>query len=80
MIDKKYAPHDLPIYPIKYFSGRYGSDIDFILKRMRVIPEDKQQATSDQYEKLFFSDGRKGANTFLHGLAVKYRGAKSGKR
>jgi len=79
MLNKEYVPHDLPIYPIRYFYNRSASDRDFILKRMRAIPEDKQQEASDKYEKLFTSSGRKEANTFIHNLAVKYRDAKNGK-
>lgn len=78
MLNKDYVNHSLPIYPIRYFCNRYGSDRDFIIKRMYAIPEDKQQKASDEYDKLFTRKGRKDANTFIHELAVKYREAKNG--
>lgn len=77
MLNKKYVPHDLPIYPLHYHSKSKGdSDRDWILKRMRVISKDKQQEVSNEYEKLYRSEkfgNRQAANTFLQELAVKYR-------
>lgn len=68
----------LPIYPLRYFYGRWRSDRDFILKRMRAIPAEKQQEIADRYEEIFLSDdpdSRKKANEFLHDVAAKYRDA-----
>jgi len=66
------------IYPIIYhYRGRWGSDKDFILKRMAHIPPDKQQEVSDEYERLYTKEGRKSANTYLHELARGYQKERS---
>ena len=62
------------IYPKHYYyRGRFGSDKKFILDRMAAIPESKQQEVSDKYESLYFGEGRKAANTWLHETARSYQ-------
>lgn len=62
-------------YPRYYHYGRFGSDRDWILKRMAVIPKDKQQEVSIEYERLYLAktpDRRKRANTYLQRVAKQY--------
>ena len=67
------------IYPLFYHYSNFGSDRDFVLARMAVIPDNLQQEVSDEYDKLFRSkdpDRRKKANEYLHSIASKYRNKK----
>jgi len=63
------------IYPKYYYQRGKESDRDWILVRMRVIPESMKQEVADKYEKLYRTekDGRKKANTYLHNIAKEYR-------
>ena len=67
-----------PIMPKFYFyRGKAGSDRDWIMKRMAVIPRDRQAEVALEYEKRYLSKnagfGRKRANEYLQGVAVEYR-------
>ena len=67
-----------PIMPkFYYYRGRSGSDRDWIMKRMAVIPKDRQAEVALEYEKRYLSKnagfGRKRANEYLQGVAVEYR-------
>lgn len=72
---------DLPIYPPIYHYSKFSSDRDFILKRMRAIPKDKQQEIADKYGTIFRlgnKESRRKANEFLHSVAVHYRDNRKG--
>lgn len=58
-----------------HYRGKYGSDRDWIRKRMAVIPADRQQEVADQYETIFMDKtrGRKAANEYLQSVAAPYR-------
>jgi hypothetical protein len=60
-----------------YFCRRGVNDIHWIIKKMRVIPEDRRQEVTNQYEKLLkFNDGypgRDAANKYLQSVAEEYR-------
>ena len=65
------------IYPkFYYYNGFFGSDREWILKRMGVIPQNKKQEVADKYERLYKEktpDHRKNANTYLHEMAKHYK-------
>lgn len=67
-----------PIMPKFYhYRGKAGSDRDWIMKRMAVIPKDRQAAVALEYEKRYLNKnagfGRQLANQYLQGVAVEYR-------
>lgn len=65
------------IRPIMYFCRRGVNDIFWIIKKMKVIPEDRRLEVTNHYEKLLkFNEGcsgRKVANEYLDGVASEYR-------
>lgn len=62
------------IYPRFYQYKKNHSDRDWILSRMSVFPQNKQQEISLNYERLYLGDGRKAANTWLNDLFKEARG------
>ena len=60
-----------------YYAGREGSDRDWIMARMAVIPPEKQEEVAREYERRYLvksqQQGRENANRYLHGVAVEYR-------
>ena len=67
-----------PIMPKFYhYRGKAGSDRDWIMKRMAVIPRERQAAVAQEYEKRYLNKnagfGRQLANQYLQGVAVEYR-------
>jgi len=65
------------IRPIMYFCRRGVNDIFWIIKKMKVIPEDMRQEVANHYEKLLkFNEGCSGrdeANKYLRSVAEEYR-------
>lgn len=65
------------IRPIMYFCRRGVNDVHWIIKKMRVVPEDRRQEVTNHYENLFIrnvdNNGRKDANEYLDGVASEYR-------
>lgn len=65
------------IRPIMYFCRRGVNDIHWILKKMKVIPEDRRREVTNHYEKLLkFNQGYAGrdeANKYLKAVAEEYR-------
>lgn len=65
------------IRPTMYFCRRGVNDIFWIIKKMRVIPEDRRQEVTNHYEKLIkFNEGYPGrdeANKYLKAVAEEYR-------
>lgn len=63
--------------PIMYFCRRGVNDIHWIIKKVRVIPEDRRLEVTNHYEKLLkFNDGYPGrdeANKYLEAVAEEYR-------
>jgi hypothetical protein len=63
-----------------YFSRQGVSDINWILKKMRAIPEDRRREVTNHYEQLLkFNDGcsgRREANEYLDAVASEYRPAR----
>lgn len=75
---KRYA-HIRPLrdYPIWYHCRGADSDRNFVLSRMRWIPDEFKHGVALEFERLFLAGGRTGrynAKKFLHDLAVKFRG------
>ena len=60
------------IYPLFYFQRGKQSDINWILEKMSHIPESKKQDVANEYEKIYFQQGRKAANVYLHGVSKEY--------
>jgi hypothetical protein len=60
-----------------FFCRRGVNDIYWIIKKMKVIPEDRRREVTNQYEQLLkFNDGcsgRKEANEYLQAVANEYR-------
>ena len=60
-----------------FFCRRGVNDIHWIIKKMRVIPEDRRQEVTNHYEKLLkFNEGYSGrdeANKYLKAVAEEYR-------
>ncbi len=60
-----------------YFCRRGVNDIYWIIKKFKVIPEDRRQEVTNYYEKLLkFNDGCSGrdeANKYLKAVAEEYR-------
>lgn len=72
-----------PIMPkFYYYRGKAGSDRDWIMKRMAVIPKERQAAVAQEYEKRYLNKnagfGRQLANQYLQGVAVEYRDQRRG--
>ena len=65
------------IRPIMYFCRRGVNDIHWIIKKLKVIPEDRRQEVTNHYEKLIkFNEGYAGrdeANKYLKAVASEYR-------
>ena len=65
------------IRPIMYFCRRGVNDIHWIIKKMKVIPEDRRQEVTNHYEKLLKPNegcsGRDEANKYLRSVAEGYR-------
>jgi len=65
------------IYPLYYYTNyKHGTDKNFVLARMNVIPREHQQKIADRYERIFRDNkgnNRKRANTFLHKVAKYFR-------
>lgn len=65
------------IRPLFYFCRRGVSDCNWIIQRMKCIPEDRRREVSNRYETLFIRNdgntGRKDANEYLDGVASEYR-------
>lgn len=65
------------IRPIMFFCRRGVNDIHWIIKKMRVIPEDRRREVTNHYEQLLkFNNGcsgRKEANEYLKSVADEYR-------
>ena len=63
------------IYPKYWFCKRGESDINWILTRMEVIPNELKQDVAHEYERIFRrnKNGRELANKYLHSEAIKYR-------
>lgn len=65
------------IRPIMYFSRQGVSDISWIIKKMKVIPEDRRREVTNRYEQLIkFNEGYPGrdeANEYLRAVAEEYR-------
>lgn len=62
--------------PLFYHCRGGESDLRFVQRCIRWIPDGQRHAVSVEYERLFLAggrDGRKNANTFLHELASSYR-------
>lgn len=62
--------------PLFYHCRGGESDLSFVQRCICWIPDGQRHAVSVEYERLFLAggrDGRKNANTFLHGLASSYR-------
>ncbi|WP_372941735.1 hypothetical protein [Shewanella sp.] len=78
----KAVPHrlerrDYPLFWSREKNADGKTDIEWILKKMRFIPKSMRHEVSEEYVRLFFSDkanGRKLANTYLHGIASQFRG------
>jgi hypothetical protein len=60
-----------------YFCRRGVNDIHWIIKKMKVIPEDRRLEVTNQYEKLLKPNdgcaGRDEANEYLRAVAEEYR-------
>lgn len=60
-----------------YYCRRGVNDIHWIIKKMRVIPEDRRLEVTNHYEKLLkFNEGYPGrdeANKYLQTVAEEYR-------
>jgi hypothetical protein len=60
-----------------YFCRRGVNDIHWIIKKIKVIPEDRRQEVTNHYEKLLkFNQGyagRDAANKYLQAVAEEYR-------
>ncbi|MCU8036963.1 hypothetical protein [Shewanella sp. SM69] len=74
----KQVEHIRPIrqYPIWYHCRGGDSDKNFVLSRMRWIPDSLKHWVSLEFERLFLAGGREGrynAKKFLHELASSYR-------
>lgn len=65
------------IRPIMFFCRRGVNDIHWIIKKMRVIPEDRRREVTNRYEQLLkFNNGcsgRKEANEYLDAVVSEYR-------
>lgn len=61
-------------YPLMYFCRGKLSDRNFIMQRMRLIPEKLKHHASEQYERIYSQHGRKAANIWLDAVARNYRG------
>ena len=62
------------MYPLYYYSRLKESDRDWIMGKLKFIPEDLVHDVCIQYESIFLgSDNpRKDANTYLHSEAKKH--------
>ena len=71
--------YEIIFYPILYFQRGKVSDRDKIMACMKYIPEDKQQAASLKYERIFNNknlppnERRENANNWLGETAREYR-------
>ena len=71
--------YEIIFYPILYFQRGGVSDRDKIMACMKYIPEDKQQAVSLKYERIFnnknlpSNERRENANSWLGETAREYR-------
>jgi hypothetical protein len=65
------------IRPLFFFCRRGVNDIFWIIKKMKVIPEDRRREVTNHYEKLLKPNqgcsGRDEANEYLKALAEEYR-------
>ncbi len=65
------------IRPIMFFCRRGVNDIHWIIKKFKVIPEDRRREVTNRYEQLLkFNDGcsgRDAANEYLKSVADEYR-------
>ena len=66
------------IRPILYYCyDKNNSDQDWIIQRMKVIPEKLRREVSNEYERLVKPNdgysGRRAANEYLDGIASQYR-------
>lgn len=65
------------IRPLFYFCRRGVSDCNWIIQRIKCIPEDRRREVSNRYETLLMRNdgntGRKDANEYLDGVASEYR-------
>ena len=65
------------IRPTMYFCRRGVNDIHWIIKKMKVIPEDRRREVTNHYEQLLkFNNGCSGrdeANKYLRAVAEEYR-------
>ncbi len=71
------------IRPLMYFCRRGVSDCDWIIQRMKLIPEDKRREVSNNYENMFIRNvdnlGRKHANEYLDDAASEYKNKLTGR-
>ena len=63
------------IRPLFYHCRRGVSDCNWIIQRIKCIPEDRRREVSNRYETLYLTakNGRKEANEYLDGVASEYR-------
>ena len=63
------------IRPLFYHCRRGVSDCNWIIQRIKCIPEDRRREVSNRYETLFLTakNGRKAANEYLDAIASEYR-------
>lgn len=65
------------VRPTMFFCHRGVNDIYWIIKKFKVIPEDRRQEVTNHYEKLLkFNEGYPGrdeANKYLKAVAKEYR-------
>lgn len=70
------ADSRIETYPLFYKYNRWGSNKEWIFRRMRVIPKSRQKEVSRKYESLYLADplgaGSDNANKYLNDTAREY--------
>ncbi len=70
------ADSRIDYYPLFYKYNRWGSNKQWIFRRMRVIPKSRQKEVSTKYSSLYLADphgkGNDNANSYLDDLAKGY--------
>jgi len=78
---RRYPPKPEPVVVMPkfyHYRNRQESDKDWIMKRMAVIPTEKQAEVAEEYDRRYMigkqsQNGRKAANFYLQAVAAKYR-------
>lgn len=70
------ADSRIAAYPKYYKYNRWGSNKQWIFRRLRIIPKSRHKEVSTKYESLYLADhhgkGNDNANDYLNDVAKEY--------